>query len=102
MKKIYASFAGIAATAAIILSFNVAPQSAITGKITPADAAEAVWAIGATDSVKSGISAGAFSMQVKPGTYKLVVDAKAPRKDVLLENIEVKGQPVDVGEIVVQ
>jgi hypothetical protein len=72
------------------------------GKVTPQDGAESVWAIG-TDSTKGIITSGNFSIQVKPGTYKVFVDARDPFKDVSLENLEVRdGQPLDVGEIVLQ
>lgn len=78
-------------------------QSTISGKVSPADGATTVFAISGTDSARAPITAGAFALQVKPGTYQLLVDAKAPYKDVTLENIEVKeGQPLDVGEIVLQ
>jgi hypothetical protein len=84
------------------LSFT-SPQSSITGKVTPAEGATTVWAVQGTDSVKATISAGAFAFQVRPGTYRLLVDARDPYKDVSLENLEVKeGQPLDVGEIVLQ
>ena len=77
--------------------------SSITGKVSPADAAETVWAISGTDSVRSAVSAGSFTLSVKAGTYKVVVDAKDPYKDILLENVVVKDDhPADVGEIVLQ
>jgi len=87
-----------------LFAFNSLEQSSITGKISPADAAQSVWAISATDSVKStNISSGTFTIQAKPGTYKLVVDAKEPYKDAQLDNLEVKqDQSLDVGEIVLQ
>lgn len=87
-----------------LFAFNTTQQASITGKVTPVDAAQAVWAISATDSVKStNISSGSFSLQAKPGTYKLVIDAKEPFKDVTLDNLELKqGQSLDVGEIVLQ
>ena len=88
----------------VILGFSamkeLAPAS-ISGKITPVDAADAVWAIKEADTVKAAVSAeGAFQVEVKPGTWKLVVNAKAP-----YHNTEVKGVVVttdkntDVGEI---
>lgn len=78
-------------------------QSSISGKVTPADGAETVWAISGTDSTKATINSGTFSLSVKPGIYKLIIDAKEPYRDVLLENLEVKAeQPIDVGEIVLQ
>jgi hypothetical protein len=46
---------------------------------------------------------GVFSFAVKPGLYKVIVDAVEPYKDAVLENISVKeGQAVDVGEVVLQ
>ena len=78
-------------------------QSSITGRVSPAEGAESIWAISSTDSIKVGIASGNFSAQVKPGTFKILVDAKAPYKDVLLDNLEVKeNQVFDVGEIILQ
>ena len=87
-----------------LFAFNTITQSSITGKITPQDGAVGVWAISATDSVKStNIVSGSFSIQAKPGTYKLVIDAKEPYKDITLDNLELKqDQVLDVGEIVLQ
>ena len=77
--------------------------SSITGKVSPAEGAELIWAISATDSIKFTVTSGNFSAQVKPGTFKLIVDAKAPYKDVLLDNLEIKeNQVLDVGEIILQ
>ena len=77
-------------------------QSGITGKIAPAEAAQSVWAISGTDTVKGTISSGSFNISAKPGTYKLMVDAKEPYKDAVLENIQVTDQMLDVGEIQLQ
>ena len=97
-----------------LMSFNIQQSSAIqlspdglqtsiTGKISPADGAEVVWAIGITDSVKAMVALGSFSIQVKPGLYKLIVDAKEPLKDAQLDNLDVKeNQLLDVGEIILQ
>jgi len=102
MKKRMLTVGIVAASVATLFSFTVS-QTAITGKVTPVDGAETVWAIGTTDSTKGAISAGTFTLDVKPGTYKVVIDAKDPYKDVTLENLEVKqDQPLNVGEIVLQ
>jgi hypothetical protein len=78
-------------------------QASVTGKVSPADAVDAVWVLSATDSVRAGISGGNFSAQVKPGIHKLLVDAKVPYRDVLLDNLDVKDKQVlDVGEIILQ
>lgn len=83
----------------IVFSFGKTKTS-IVGRINPTDAGEAVWVIGASDSLKAGISMGQFSFDVKPGVYKLVIDARDPYKDVLLENLTVKQDEIlDVGEI---
>lgn len=95
---------GIALTAiAALFSFSTITQTGITGKVSPADGAASVWAVSGTDTVKGVISAGAFSLAVKAGTYKVIIDAKEPYKDVQLESVVVKdGQPSDVGEIALQ
>jgi hypothetical protein len=78
------------------------PQSAITGSVLPADGAQAIWAYSGTDSTRAVVlNTGTFTIAVRPGIYKLVVDAKAPFKDVVLENVDVKdGRPLDVGQII--
>ena len=86
-----------------LYAFRSVDQSSITGKVSPADQAEAVWAISGTDSVTANVVSGAFSLAVKAGTYKVVVDAKEPYKDASLENVTVAdGAPTDVGEIKLQ
>jgi hypothetical protein len=85
-----------------IMAVNI-QQAAITGRVSPANAAEVVWVIGAKDSIRATISSGNFSVMVKPGTYKIIVDAKEPFKDALLDNLDVKSnEPLDVGEIILQ
>ena len=102
MKKKMLTLGIVAASVAGLFAFTTAATS-ITGKVTPADGAETVWAISGSDSTKAAVSAGAFTIDVKPGTYKVIVDAKDPYKDVTLENLEVKqDQALDVGEIVLQ
>lgn len=89
------------AVVATVATVNV--KSVITGRVSPMDAAEAVWVLSNTDSLRSGLSSGQFAFDLKPGTYKLIVDAKDPYKDVLLDNIVVKAEEtVDVGEIILK
>jgi len=92
---------GMVLSVVFLLGFNKT-QTSITGKIVPADQAEIVFAIG-TDTVKAIPVMGTFSLQVKPGMYRLFVNAKDPYKDFQMDNLEVKeGQTLDVGEIVLQ
>jgi len=86
-----------------LYAFRPLTQSSITGKVSPADAATAVWAVSGADSVTANVVNGAFSLAVKAGTYKVVVDAKEPYKDASIDNVAVTdGSPVDVGEIKLQ
>jgi hypothetical protein len=96
-------YSGILAAIAPVVFAMTSSQPAIVGSISPADGVESVWAVSKTDSVKAVvINTGSFSMSVRPGIYKVIVDAKAPYKDVVLSNIDVKDQLMDVGEIVLQ
>ena len=103
MKKSMLTCGIFAASIAGLFAFTGSMQTSITGKVVPVDGAETVWAVSATDSTRGTLSSGTFTLDVKPGTYKVIVDAKAPYKDVTLENLEVKqDQPLNVGEIVLQ
>lgn len=86
---------------AVLLSMQLLPESAITGRVVPADAMESVWVINSNnDSLKATASDGAFSISVKEGIYKVVVDAREPYKDAIIESVEVQnGQNTDLGEI---
>ncbi len=87
--------------AAISMQAFTAMQSTfITGKIVPADAVEAVWAIKDTDSLSVKPTDGIFKMEVKPGTYKILIDAKEPIKDLMYEKLEItEGKTFDLGEV---
>jgi hypothetical protein len=78
-------------------------KTSITGKIKPVNAAEVVWAISGKDTVRATIISGAFTVEIAPGTYKLVVEGKTPYKNVEMLNLEVRqNQALDVGEILLQ
>lgn len=102
MKKYLKYIAPALLAAGVLFSFS-GPQSVISGSVLPADGTESIWAIGPKDSARAVIiNTGAFSIPVKSGAYKLVVDAKAPYKDLVLD-LDVKpDQPMDVGQILLQ
>lgn len=103
MKRTFGTLAVLAATVVGLNSFNVFQGSSITGKVTPPDQVEYVWAISGTDSLKTTAENGSFALTLKPGSYKVVVDAKDPYKDAVMEAVEVKeGQATDLGEIKLQ
>lgn len=101
MKTILKSTTAIALASVALFSFKNNEAASIKGSVTPAESAVNVWAIQGTDSLKATITDGAFSLaEVKPGTYQVVVEAKAPYKNLVKENVEVKeGAAVDLGSL---
>lgn len=84
----------------VFFAFSGKPDTAISGRVSPADAVEKVWAITGKDSVSAGTISGAFLLKVSPGTFTVIVDAKDPYKDKVIEKVEVTdGSTVDMGEI---
>ena len=75
--------------------------SGISGKVTPAEGTESVWAIKGTDSLKTTVNTeGAFNLEVATGTWKLVVAAKAPYRNAEIKELVVTADnTTDVGEI---
>jgi hypothetical protein len=103
MKRVLLSCGIVLSGITGLYAFRSVDQSSITGKVTPGDAATAVWAVSGTDSVTANVVNGAFSLSVKDGTYKVIVDAKEPYKDASVDNVAVSGgAPVDVGTIKLQ
>ena len=101
-KAVFTLFATIL-TVAMLHAFRIMQNSSISGKIVPGDAVEVVWVFSGRDSVRTIPIDGAFVITVKPGPWTLVVDAKEPYKDAVLEKVDVKeGQNTDVGEIKLQ
>ena len=76
------------------------PKSGIHGVIDPADGAKKAWAIMGTDSVSTVPVGGNFSLEVKPGNWTLIIEAVAPYKNAVTQNIMVQeNQSTDVGTI---
>ena len=81
-------------------AYKAFQTSGISGRISPKDAGEIMLAIQGTDTSKTVPANGFFMLEAKPGIYKVIVDAKQPYKDVLVESIEVTtGKITDLGEI---
>ena len=85
-----------------LLAF-VKQQSTITGKVNPVDGVEMIWAINSinnSDSTRTTTADGKFTLSVKPGTYRIVVVAKPPYKNTIVENVIAReGETTDTGEI---
>jgi hypothetical protein len=92
--------AGIAIVS--LLGFKAITNGSVKGRVSPADAAVRVWIISATDTLKAPVEMGTFTVgDVKPGTYKVVIEAKPPYKNGVKDGITIgdDATPVDVGEI---
>ena len=89
--------------AGIALCAFISPNkytAGIHGIIDPADGAKRIWAVSGTDSVSTTPSMGNFSVDVRPGTWKVVVEAVRPYKNAVVEGILVQeGQSFDAGVI---
>jgi hypothetical protein len=87
-----------------IFSFNTIRERAegsIRGSVTPAEGGVRAWAESATDTLKTPIIDGSYEItDAKPGTYKVIIEAKPPYRNVAKDGIIVNdGQAADAGEI---
>ena len=103
MKKKWTSPGLVLLVTGFLFAFNKINAPAIRGRIIPADGAETVWAISGKDSTRAVLVSGSFAIQVKPGLYQVIIDAKEPYKDISLENLEIgSDHELDLGEIILQ
>ncbi len=88
---------------AALHSFRAMQTGSIGGTVVPADGTVYIWAFQNTDTVKTLPTNGQFTLSVKTGIWKIIVDAKEPYKDVLFENVQVNdGKETNLGEIRLQ
>jgi hypothetical protein len=99
MKKIFVSIFALAVVG--IFAFRNVDSGSISGKVTPADAATQVWAFQGSDTLKSPVADGAFTIKgAKAGSYTVIIGAKSPFKDVTVTNVKVEDdKTTDLGEI---
>jgi hypothetical protein len=73
----------------------------IRGSVTPAEGGVRAWAESATDTLKAPIINGSYEItDAKPGTYKVIIEAKPPYRNVAKDGVMVSdGQAADAGEI---
>lgn len=99
MKKTFATFIAIVLTVAGLHAFRAMQQSGIKGQITPPVSTLMVIAINGTDTVKTKPVNGTFAFTVKPGSWKVWIDAGKPLKDVVLDATVKDGEMTNLGEI---
>lgn len=93
------NFIGVIISVVLISSF-VNDRSGIQGTIDPPEGARRIWAVSGKDTVSIIPSPGSFIMDVKPGSWKLVVEAVLPYKNAERESVLVTdGQITDIGLI---
>jgi len=90
---------GIIISVLLISSF-AKERSGIQGTIDPPEGAKRIWAVSGKDTVSIIPPPGSFIMDVKPGSWKLVVETVPPYKNVERDAIlVVDGELTDVGLI---
>ena len=98
--SIMKNFIGFIISIVLISSFAVNDRSGIKGTIDPPEGAKRIWAVSGKDTVSIIPSPGSFIMDVKPGSWKIVVEAVLPYKNVERDGVLViDGELTDVGLI---
>ena len=97
-------FAASSAMAFTLFAFTTFKNGSIKGTVTPSAAATSAYVVSGMDTLRTNIQNGTFEIgQVKPGTYKLVIEAVAPYKNFEKEGVVVnEKKATDVGEITLQ
>ena len=101
MKNAKMSVAALAFAAAGLFAFNAVRTGSVKGTVNPADAAVRAWALSSTDTLRADVNKRTFTINdAKPGTYRIIIEAKPPYKNAAKDGITVSdGQATDVGEI---
>src|ERR1700709_827345 len=102
-KKISAFASGLVMVSALF-AFTAFKNGSIKGTVSPSASATSAYVVSGMDTMRTNIQNGAFEIgQVKPGTYKLVIEAIAPYKNFEKEGVVVdEKKPTDVGVITLQ
>jgi len=84
-----------------LVAFTHLKAGSIRGTVTPAEGGVRAWAESATDTLRAPIVNGSYEIaDVKPGAYKIIIEAKPPYRNIAKDGIMVSdGQTADVGEI---
>jgi hypothetical protein len=91
----------VSAAAAGLFAFSSPRDGSIRGTVSPADGGVRAWAESYTDTLKAPIINGSYEIAgVKPGTYKVIIEAKPPYRNAAKDGVMVSdGQSSDAGEI---
>jgi hypothetical protein len=89
------------AAAAALFAFSSLRDGSIHGTVSPPEGGVRAWAESYTNTVKAPIINGSYEIAgVKPGTYKVIIEAKPPYRNAAKDGVMVSdGQSSDAGEI---
>jgi hypothetical protein len=92
---------GTSIIVAALFAFTHLKAGSIKGTVSPAEGGVRAWAESATDTLRAPIVNGTYEIpDVKPGAYKIIIEAKPPYHNIAKDGIMVNdGQAADVGEI---
>ncbi len=83
-----------------ISGFQTDLISGIQGSIDPPQGAKSIMVVNGSDSASVVPGAGSFSIEVKPGTWRLMVETVAPYKNAVIDNFVVNPEQItNVGVI---
>ena len=87
-----------------LFAFTTFKNGSITGSVSPSASATSAYVVSGMDTMRTNIQNGGFEIgEVKPGTYKLVIEAIAPYKNFEKTGVVVnERKATDVGEITLQ
>jgi hypothetical protein len=87
-----------------LFAFTTFKNGSIKGSVSPSASATSAYVVSGMDTLRTNIRNGGFEIgEVKPGTYKLVIEAIAPYKNFEKEGVVVnEKKATDVGEIALQ
>jgi len=102
-RKISALATGLAMALALF-AFTTLKNGSIKGTVSPSASATSAYVVSGMDTMRTNIQNGGFEIgEVKPGTYKLVIEAIAPYKNFEKAGVVVnEKKATDVGEIALQ
>ena len=91
MKKTVLTLFIVILAVVFLHAFRAFQQPVISGSIYPKEAVKQVVAFNGKDSVISiPDKAGLFAVNVTPGVWKLIVEAKEPYKTVVMESVKAR------------
>lgn len=87
--------------ALLLFSFISRWTGTVKGTVNPSDGALRAFVFSARDTFSANVNNGTFIiLNVKPGSYNLLIEGKPPYRNVIKESISViEGEPTDVGTI---